>query len=97
MLFWWLGPWSHAQLVAAGLGFGLFTFFGLFILMLWVPDYDKTDEVATERIKGGWLFILIGLFLGVFGMFGFLLMCAAFVVFLCWVVYRSVKIAFNRG
>lgn len=92
MLFWWLGPWSQAQLATAAIGCGLFIFFGLFLLLLWVPGYDKSDEVATERIKDGWTFILIGLLLGVFGLFGFLLMCTAFVVLLGWVVCRSVDI-----
>ena len=97
MLLWLPGLWPDSQIFAAAIGCGVFVFFGLFILTLWVPGYDKSNEVATASIKAGWLFILIGFLIGIFGTFVFLLVCATYVAYLCWVVYRSVRVAFNRG
>jgi hypothetical protein len=91
MILWLLGLWPHLNLLAAIAGAAGCTFFGLFILVLWVPGYTGT-AIERERVEDAYLLFAVALVWLAFGALAFALILLACVVGMGAVVVRSVRI-----
>lgn len=71
---------------------GLCLFFGLFILLLWVPGEGRKSEHAIDMIRFGYHFIVAGVIGFLFSSW-FLIACIlAFLVYLSYLVVKGIKV-----
>jgi len=82
---------------SAWIGAVLCAFFGIFLLMLWVPGARKDDPVATSRIRIGYGLLASSvafLFFGLYLMAGLIIYVLFFAV---GVLIDGLKIAFGKN
>lgn len=98
MIPWIFGPeaLSGGQIGVSFLGAGVFAFFGLLILMLWVPSYRDMPQTTKKHVQEAYLFFAIAALFLIFGLYFFsalIILLAGFIVYVSW---KSVRIMLGK-
>lgn len=94
MIPWFFGPESmqEVQISISLVTAGLSAFFGILILMLWVPSYKKKSTQAKAHIQGAYLFFAIAALFLVFGLYFAIIVALLVGVLILHVLWESVRI-----